>query len=281
MFEAFRDLPVGLFQTDRKLQREHEDFEQSRGLPEVTIVGAVVQGPGGGKEPGEGLLRFPLFEMVAWRIEGEPLSSEPIVAKAICRTEELSAFQTLVKKESIVAFRGKLIPRERHRPEFVKFLSLIPNYEDAEARAFLRAYLTPIRIVDPTFGRFELDKRLHRFEGKADFSGESIRLILDGNLDQCFEIARTLWNDAGSWKQRAQRFAIQKLLPVKNQFWLERGQEELTADSFANSLRLETIAISSNGSIEFYYNDGDLFWGHTIELSGEIHSGFTRANPIG
>jgi hypothetical protein len=251
-------------------------------LPEETIVGAVVHGPGGGKTPGERLLRFPLFEMVAWRIEGESLCTEPIVAQAICRTEEVSAFQTQIKKESVVAFRGKVIPRGRHRLEFVKFLSLIPDYEDADVRAFLRAYLTPVRIVDSTFGQFELNKRFHKFVGIVDFGGENIKLILDGrSLDQCFEIARTLWNNADSWKQRAQNFAIQELLPLKNDFWLEEGQEELTADLFANSLQLETIAISSNGSIEFYYNDGDLFFGHTIELSGEIHGGFRRANPIG
>jgi hypothetical protein len=159
---------------------------------------------------------------------------------------------------------------------------LIRDYEDGEVRAFLQAYLTPVRIVDPTFGQFELNKRFHMFEGIVDFGGENIKLKLDGrNLDRCFEIARTLWNNADSWKQKAQNFAIQELLPLKNQFWLEEGQEELTVDTFANSLQLETIAISSNGSIEFYYNDGDLFFGHTIELSGEIHGGFRRANPIG
>jgi hypothetical protein len=282
MFEPFRDLPVGLFQTDERLQREQEAFERSRGLPEETIVGAVVHGAGGGKTPGERLLRFPHFEMVAWRIEGEPLSSEPIAAKAICRTEEVSAFQTQIKKESVVAFRGKLIPRGRLYFGFARFLSLIPDYEDAEVRAFLQAYLTPVRIVEPTFGQFELNKRVHSFEGKVDFGGENIKLVLDASsLDQCFKVARTLWNNANSWKQRAQNFAIQELLPLKNQFWLEEGQEELTVDSFANSLQLETIAVSSNGSIEFYYNDGDLFFGHTIELSGEIHGGFKRANPIG
>jgi hypothetical protein len=102
--------------------------------------------------------------------------------------------------------------------------------------------------------------------------------INDKCRDQLFPVLPATQREAALW---AQNFAIQELLPLKNQFWLEEGQEEVTADSFANSLQLETIAISWNGSIEFYYNDGDLFFGHTIELSGEIHGGFRRANPIG
>jgi len=42
-------------------------------------------------------------------------------------------------------------------------------------------------------------------------------------------------------------------------------------------MKPESIIIREDGGFDFWYEDGDLFWGHSIEVCGNFDDGFRDA----
>ena len=38
-------------------------------------------------------------------------------------------------------------------------------------------------------------------------------------------------------------------------------------------MELDAIQIYEDGAFEFWFNDGDLFWGHSIHVTGSLKAG--------
>jgi hypothetical protein len=59
--------------------------------------------------------------------------------------------------------------------------------------------------------------------------------------------------------------ATKKLHELKNDVWLEDGEDPVTEKTFLESISIKALSISDDGrSFDVYYDDGDLFWGHSI-----------------
>ena len=46
-------------------------------------------------------------------------------------------------------------------------------------------------------------------------------------------------------------------------------------------MRLTSINTYPEGGFEFWHDDGDLFWGHYIQVSGSLDEGLTSADIPG
>src|SRR3954467_7230172 len=97
----------------------------------------------------------------------------------------------------------------------------------------------------------------------------------------CWEAARTLWAQQGDWNRRIRELATRELLDLKNSNWLAEDEPVITADDFTDRMRLESISVNGDGSFEFFHDDGDLFWGHTIIVGGNLRDGPTSAQIAG
>ena len=75
----------------------------------------------------------------------------------------------------------------------------------------------------------------------------------------------------------AKAHAAAELLALKNDFWLDEGESPLDAATFVGSLALSGVNAFPNGTFEVYFDDGDLFWGHSVrvdvEAGGLVHAG--------
>ena len=76
-------------------------------------------------------------------------------------------------------------------------------------------------------------------------------------------------------------FAVERLLTLKNDSWLDDEEDEVTAAEFSSRLRPEGVTVYQDGQFEFFYSDGDLFWGHSIQLKGNIDQGLRSAAIAG
>ena len=74
---------------------------------------------------------------------------------------------------------------------------------------------------------------------------------------------------------------IGELLELKNSTWLEEGQKSVSRAQFLKAIVLTDITFRSDGSFEMYFDDGDLFFGHTILLSGSKDKGIDSATIAG
>ena len=54
------------------------------------------------------------------------------------------------------------------------------------------------------------------------------------------------------------------MLDTANDWLGDADEEPITAEQFADRITLSELAFRNDGSIEAYYDDGDIFWGHCI-----------------
>ena len=80
-------------------------------------------------------------------------------------------------------------------------------------------------------------------------------------------------------EQAASQFAAGKLLDTHNDGWNEG--KPISAQAFIQRMTLESVSIDPQGKVELYYNDGDLFWGHSIVVSMAENREFKDAYTAG
>jgi hypothetical protein len=73
-------------------------------------------------------------------------------------------------------------------------------------------------------------------------------------------------------------YAAKKLLKLANE-WSEG--EKVTKEDIVSRMRLQAIEFYNDLSIGLYYDDGDLFWGHTITVDIDKNGKCTRAEIQG
>jgi hypothetical protein len=77
--------------------------------------------------------------------------------------------------------------------------------------------------------------------------------------------------------------AAAHLLPLKNERWTEEDGSLVTAEQFIERMQLEHLDFrpTSEGRIDFTFSDGDLFFGHAIQLSILADGTYTEARIAG
>lgn len=72
--------------------------------------------------------------------------------------------------------------------------------------------------------------------------------------------------DVKSLVKKARDFATSKLLNVRNRNWREAHEKVLTAKQFASHLKIAGLHVYEDGTSVVYFDDGDLFWGHSVAV---------------
>lgn len=138
---------------------------------------------------------------------------------------------------------------------------------------------------DPVFGTLTLERGRDWYVALATWNGTAVQLKISVEGDHDFaaalESAHRLWRDQPAWDARVLDCAAAKLLPLKNSDWLDEDESEVSADQFRRRMTLKSIWVSADGSFDFWYDDGDLFWGHTIDVSGSLEDGPSDAQILG
>ena len=80
--------------------------------------------------------------------------------------------------------------------------------------------------------------------------------------------------------EKAKDYAAKKLLKLKNDLWLEEDEKEVAKKEFKARMKFTSLYVFSE-SANFYFDDDDLFWGHTIEVTVNQNLKFTDANIVG
>ncbi|HEY1066970.1 MAG TPA: DUF2262 domain-containing protein, partial [Pirellulales bacterium] len=176
-----------------------------------------------------------------------------------------------------------LLSQNRERAVVEKILPL--DSPDAELVELAERTARPLVVKTDLFGDLTLDRTLDRFEGRAEWNGRSIAVSFprDENREIAggLRTAEKLWADQIAWKQRVEDYAIAELLELKNENWLNDDEPPVTADEFKSRMTLTSITIENGGHLDFWHSDGDLFWGHSILVSGTLENGLIHADIPG
>lgn len=155
------------------------------------------------------------------------------------------------------------------------------NVSNAALEAVLKEYQKPVVIKDETYGDFVLEKQYGWFQKSIEALGHEFEIYLEVDEDNAqiadgaLKTFHKIFEDIEGWDKAVKAYAAKMLTESAND-WLvdsceeEETVEEIKEEDFTDNIWLESITISPEGSFEAYYNDGDMFWGHVIIVSGQM-----------
>lgn len=177
-----------------------------------------------------------------------------------CFPKELSPFQSAIMNNRYMLI--KILERD------------VSNDKLEEYKEYL---LKPV-LIETKYGDFELDRSLSEFCTDIELFGFDIFVGLetdedngdtaDGALQAFLKTAE----DFEEFDKKVKEFAAKNLLDLAND-WLQDNDEaetdEITKEMFIDSIEISEMTVSPDGSITLYYDDGNMFWRHAIEISVE------------
>ena len=245
-----------------KLQVEYQPEE----LTILAVTGA--NGFGGGKTHGEELWTISIG-LTAWMEEDSPdIHRGEFVLSTVGDEQLLEVLRRRTRPDFIIKFRGRVSEDGKR----LLLLDLPEPGFDPDLKAILEEQKKPVTFWEEGLGTFTLNRQVDWFETEVDWLGGQISLVFDAEEDRAevLQRAKTLLADAASWDKRVREYAADDLLASAND-WAE--DEEITREQFIQRMELESIEIRADGSFEFWFADGDMFYGHSIHVSGDMENG--------
>lgn len=250
-------------------------------LKSTELVTGVVE-PSGPSGENTGAAGWALcFSLETWHRDDQAIVSTPLRLRCGVEQSEFASWFARVRPCEIVSARVRF--EDAHSAQLVEILEPQGASEALARRS--ADLLAPKTFVAEGFGEFTLDRRLDWYEGDAAWCGRTVRLTLkasdDAGLDSAIRAAAKLWDAQGAWSARLEDCAIAHLLDLKNESWLDDDGEPIEASQFRRCLTLESVMVEPNGNFEFWYDDGELFYGHAIRVAGNLLEGATDASIQG
>lgn len=271
-------------QPEKRAQNiETEQFKRfaAQFQPEELSILAVTGANGfsGGKGR-EDALWTASIGLTAWMEEDSPdLHKGEFLLYTIGDDQLLEILRQRAPRDFIIKFRGRVSEDERK----LLLLDLPEPGFDPDLKAILEEQKKPVTFQEDGLGTFTLNRQVGWFETEADWLGTAISLVFDREEDRadCVSRAKALLAEAESWDRRVREYAAGELLDLAND-WAENAEAgEVTGEQFMERMELESIEMRADGSFEFWFSDGDLFYGHSIHVSGDLDSGPDEASMEG
>ena len=272
MFGLFKKKGEQPEEEQRVQNPENKQFKAfaAKFLPEELTILAVTgaNGFGGGKTRGETLWTASIG-LTAWMEEDSPdIHRGEFVLSTIGDEQLLEVLRRRTRPDFIIKFRG----RASEDGKRLLLLDLPEPGFDPDLKAILEEQKKPVTFWEEGLGTFTLNRQVDWFETEVDWLGGQISLVFDAEEDRAevLQRAKTLLAGAADWDQRIRAYAADDLLASAND-WAE--DEEITREQFIQRMELESIEIRADGSFEFWFADGDMFYGHSIHVSGDMEHG--------
>ena len=259
-----------------KLQVEYQPEERTI----LAVTGA--NGFGGGKTHGDELWTISIG-LTAWMEEDSPdIHKGEFVLSTVGDEQLLEILRRRAPRDFILKFKGR-VSEDGQR---LLLLDLPEPAFDPDLKAILEEQKKPVTFWEDGLGTFTLNRQVDWFETEVDWLGGQISLVFDAGEDRAevLQRARTLLAGAADWDKRIRAYAADDLLASAND-WAEQMEDEepqeITREQFVERMELESIEIRADGGFHFWFADGDMFYGHSIHVSGDLEHGPDEASMEG
>ncbi|HEX4846607.1 MAG TPA: DUF2262 domain-containing protein, partial [Novosphingobium sp.] len=136
---------------------------------------------------------------------------------------------------------------------------------------------------DSRFGTFTRAGEYASYQASAVWIGRTVTLELDATgpaLPQAAAHAAALFDQAQLWQAELDDCLVRDLHSPWNETW-KGDRPALARQDWLSRITLTRISIDPTGAFLAYFSDGDLFWGHAIEVSGSRDAGASEARLLG
>ncbi len=268
--------------TENKQFKEFAAQFQPEELTILAVTGAT--GFNGGKS-GKEKLWTAILGLTAWMEEDSPdIHKGEFTLSTVGDEQLLEILRQRAPRDFIIKFKGR-VSEDGQR---LLLLDLPEPAFDPDLKAILEEQKKPVTFQEDGLGTFTLNRTVDWFETEVDWLGTEISLIFDMDQDRadCVQNAKTLLASAAEWDRRVREYAADDLLDTANDWNQEIGEEdeeppEITREQFMERMELESIEVRADGGFRFWFGDGDLFYGHSILVSGDLENGPDEAGMEG
>ncbi|MEK3976310.1 MULTISPECIES: DUF2262 domain-containing protein [unclassified Psychrobacillus] len=128
---------------------------------------------------------------------------------------------------------------------------------------------------------FDIDRG--NYEGKVEIQkGYFIDVTISVesfDKDLVFEVAENTFETIKVSEELYKEKIAEDLLQLHNEVWNEGRMTN--KDEFKKRIKMQGMLIFCEGNAELYYDDGDLFWGHTIVVDIDENGLYQDAQIFG
>lgn len=270
MFDLFK-------KQEKPSEPQWPEFKQlsAQYLPEERTILAVTGANGfTGGRAGKEKLWTASIGLTAWLEEGEPeLHRGEFVLSTIADDRLLEHLRHRTRPDSVIRFQGRVSEDGKR----LLLLDLPEPAFDPELKAVLAEQKKTVTFEAEGM-KFTLNRQVDWFETEVNWLNATISLVFDAGEDHeaCAARAKQLLEAAADWDRRVREYAAKELTGLAND-WAEEledgGSQEISPKQFAERLELESIEVRASGGFQFWFGDGDLFYGHSVWVSGDLEGG--------
>ncbi len=206
--------------------------------------------------------------------------------------------KSLPEENKLFAFRRDIcykIYARRKKPsndanvvnEWFEVLEILESdVKDEKMMEILEEMKKPI-VVHNKAGVFKLDRDMNWFEGKIDWLGTpcSVNLFPDEDKNMSIESGLGLLNNIidnmKKYDSKLRDFAADELLDDANDYAADDDKPAMTREEFCKRMKMSGITIDNDGSASIYFEDDDMFWGHTIVVYTDKDGEMSEADIAG
>lgn len=227
-----------------------------------------------------------------YRLSVDAIALKNIATNEIIENEHISINKKVKEtKEYFKMFKSKSIVRLKVRKEktsdnlYIRFLLediVDSDYKDDDLNIILEKYLEPVYYKDDEFGDFKLDKSINSFQKNIYWLDNDISILFD-NIDEetnkrSINIIRKIFADKKYIDKKLKKYAAENMLEDANSWNDDADKPHINEEEFAKLITLESISIQGyEYNITFYFDDGDIFFGHSIIVESDSNFNFTDA----
>ena len=260
MFDLFK-------KQEKPSEPQWPEFKQlsAQYLPEERTILAVTGANGfTGGRAGKEKLWTASIGLTAWL---------EFVLSTIADDRLLEHLRHRTRPDSVIRFQGRVSEDGKR----LLLLDLPEPAFDPELKAVLEEQKKPVTFEAEGM-KFTLNRQVDWFETEVNWLNATISLVFDAGEDHeaCAARAKQLLEAAADWDRRVREYAAKELTGLAND-WAEEledgGSQEISPKQFAERLELESIEVRASGGFQFWFGDGDLFYGHSVWVSGDLEGG--------
>ena len=144
----------------------------------------------------------------------------------------------------------------------------------------------------PTLGPLVVSKDGDEYEANVPYAGQTLQVTVmldDATVDEALALAAKVVATLEGLDKEAQSIASRDLREVYNEGWNEYDEvlsdgttrtvshPPLSDGEFRARLKLASLTITGSDCVELWYEDGGLFWGHSVFVSSMEGIDFSSA----
>lgn len=190
-------------------------------------------------------------------------------------------------------FRNKTIVRLKVRKEkdssglYMRFLLediIDTNYKDNDLNIILEKYSKPVYYKYEELGDFELDKSINMFNKNIEWDNNNISISFE-NIDEevnkkSADIIKKIFANKKDIDKKLKDNISENMLEDANSWNDDAEKPHINKEDFTKLIALTSITISED-IITFWFDDGDIFWGHSIVVESDYDFNFAEPYIIG